>query len=253
MLKLKKLISIAFIIILFISPIAIADDKIDDETFDLTSLEASSPIDNINLLSKYALVLERSTNTVLFEKNGYDKTAMASTTKIMTAIIVLENSNLSDIVNISKKAANTGGSTLGIYSNTNMTMEALLYGLLLRSGNDCAVAIAEHISGNLENFSKLMNKKANELGLKNTNFVTPHGLDSTNHYTTAYDLATLTNYALNNEIFKKIVGTKSTTIQVGNNLKTINNTNELLRLYYWSLWSKNWFYRKCWKMPCFSM
>lgn len=218
-----------FLLIIFLIPVySIADDFDDEETDYISTLETSSNLESINLSSRYCLVLERSTNTVLFEQNGYDKTAMASTTKIMTAIIALENSNLNDIVQISSKAAHTGGSTLGLYSNTTMTMESLLYGLLLRSGNDCAVAIAEHIGGNLENFALLMNKKAKNLNLNDTNFVTPHGLDNTEHYTTAYDLAILTNYALKNEIFSKIVGTKSCTIQVGTSPRTITNTHELL-------------------------
>jgi len=95
-------------------------------------------------------------------------------------------------------------------------------------GNDCAIAIAEHISGSVENFSKLMNKKVEELNLKNTHFVTPHGLDDNNHYTTAYELALLTNYALNNKTFKEIVNTKTATIYINGNPKEISNTNELL-------------------------
>ena len=218
-----------FLLITFLLPVySTADDFVDEETDYITTLETSSNLESINLSSKYCLVLERSTNTVLFEQNGYDKTAMASTTKIMTAIIAIENSNLNDIVNISSKAANTGGSTLGISSNTTMTMESLLYGLLLRSGNDCAVAIAEHIGGSLENFALLMNKKAKDLRLSNTNFVTPHGLDSNEHYTTAYDLAILTNYALKNETFYRIVGTKSCNILVGDSSRNIANTHELL-------------------------
>lgn len=107
-------------------------------------------------------------------------------------------------------------------------METLLYGLLLRSGNDCAVAIAEYISGDLENFARKMNEKANSLNLQNTNFVTPHGLDAPNHYTTAYDLAILTNYALKNETFANIVNTKNTTINIDGYTKRITNTHELL-------------------------
>ena len=146
----------------------------------------------------------------------------------MYKIIHLENCDLQEEVHISKKAANTGGSTLGISSNSNLTMQTLLYGLLLRSGNDCAVAIAEHISGSIENFAILMNNKAKELNLVNTNFVTPHGLDAEKHYTTAYDLAILTNYALTNTSFTKIVGTKSCQITIQNSTRTIHNTNELL-------------------------
>ena len=223
-----KRISVLLLIIFLFPIFTTADDLDDEETNYISTLATSSNFESINLASKYCLVLERSTNTVLFEQSGYTKTAMASTTKIMTAIIALENSSLSDIVQISSKAAHTGGSTLGIYTDTTMTMENLLYGLLLRSGNDCAVAIAEHIGGSLEGFASLMNKKAKSLNLRNTNFVTPHGLDNEQHYTTAYDLAILTNYALKNETFNKIVGTKSCSITVGDSSKTITNTHELL-------------------------
>ena len=227
---LKKIISIFIIVIIL--PIYGFSDDINEENFEnLSTLEVSSNTNSVKLSSKYGIVFDRTSKTILFEKNAYDKTAMASTTKIMTAIVALENANLTDIVTISKKAANTGGSTLGIYTNSEMTLESLLYGLLLRSGNDCAVAIAEHISGSIENFAKSMNKKAKELNLKNTNFVTPHGLDAPNHYTTTYDLALLTDYALENETFSKIVGTYSCNISLGKSTKSIHNTNELLRLY----------------------
>ena len=153
---------------------------------------------------------------------------MASTTKILTCILALENCSLDETISVSKAASNVSGSTLGLKNNTQISMENLLYGLMLRSGNDCAVAIAEHISGSLENFSYLMNSKAFELGLLNSHFVTPHGLDDENHYTTAYDLALLTNYALKNETFKKIVSTKSKIIYLNGYSKEISNTNELL-------------------------
>ena len=224
---LKKFLSIFLIVIIL--PIYSFSDDINEENIEnINTLEVSSNANNIKISSTYGIVLDRTSKTVLFEKNAYDKTAMASTTKIMTAIIALENTQLSDIVKISKKAANTGGSTLGIYANSEMSIETLLYGLLLRSGNDCAVAIAEHIASSIEEFAKLMNLKAKELNLKNTNFVTPHGLDAPNHYTTAYDLAILTDYALKNKTFTQIVGTKSHNISIENSTKSIYNTNELL-------------------------
>lgn len=117
---------------------------------------------------------------------------------------------------------------MGLSTNDEITVENLLYGLLLKSGNDAAVALAEHIGGNLENFALMMNNKATELNLRNTNFVTPHGLDNENHYTSALDLAFLTDYALCNKIFAKIVNTKVHTILINNRPKTISNTNELL-------------------------
>lgn len=147
----------------------------------------------------------------------------------MTAIVVLENApDLSEIVIISKKAASIGGSRLGLSFNSKISVKDLLYGLLLCSGNDSAIALAEFIGGNIENFADLMNQKALALGLTSTHFVTPHGLDNDNHYTTAYELALLTKYALENEIFSKIVSTQSYSVSINGSSKTINNTNELL-------------------------
>lgn len=224
----KKILFYMVIFIISTQNIILANE-IDDDEINLDSLETSSYNFEVpKLNSKYAIVLERTTSTVLFEKNAYSQTAMASTTKIMTALVAIERSNLSDIVTISSKAANTGGSTLGINANTQYSMKTLLYGLLMRSGNDCAVAIAEYIAGNVAEFANLMNAKAKELNLQNTNFVTPHGLDATDHYTTAYDLAILTNYALQNSIFSDIVKTKNTTIDMNGYSRSINNTHELL-------------------------
>lgn len=226
--KYFKKFMIIFIIIIILPIYSFSDDINEENLENLNTLEVSSNTNSVKLSSKYGIVFDRTSKTVLFEKNAYDKTAMASTTKIMTAIIAIENANLTDIVKISKKAANTGGSTLGIYTDSQMTLESLLYGLLLRSGNDCAVAIAEYLGGDVEGFAKMMNKKAEKLNLKNTNFVTPHGLDAPNHYTTAYDLALLTDYALKNKTFTKIVSTKSTQISLRNSTKFIHNTHELL-------------------------
>lgn len=154
---------------------------------------------------------------------------MASTTKIMTAIVVLENEDeLNKKTTISSKAAGTGGSRLGLHKNDEITINDLLYGLLLCSGNDAAVALAEHISGSVEEFAKLMNEKAESLNLENSHFVTPHGLDEDEHYTTAYELAKITDYALNIDKFSQIVKTKSYSVNIDGNYKSLNNTNELL-------------------------
>lgn len=210
----KKILFIIFFINIFTYNIALASQN---STLNLPTVNSNNII-----------VLDRKTLLPLYEKNAYQKTAMASTTKILTCIIALENSKKTDIVTVSKKASSVSGSCLGLNSNTKITMNDLLYGLMLRSGNDCAVAIAEHISDSIEDFSILMNQKAFELGLFNSNFVTPHGLDNENHYTTAYDLALLTNYALKNPDFKKIVSTKKATISYNNSIAEISNTNELL-------------------------
>ena len=149
----------------------------------------SKTIDYLNTRS--CIVLDRLSKKILYGKNEYNKVKMASTTKIMTATIIIENCNLEETVEVSKKAANTGGSRLGLKTGDKITIKDLLYGLMLRSGNDAAVALAEVCAGSIVDFSNLMNKKANELGLVNTHFESPHGLDSDGHYTTAYELALL--------------------------------------------------------------
>lgn len=154
---------------------------------------------------------------------------MASTTKILTAIITIEKcENLNQEITIESKAANVGGSKLGVKVGDKLTINDLLYGLLLRSGNDTAVALALHVGGSIEGFAKLMNEKAEELNLKNSHFVTPHGLDDPLHYTTAVELAKLTDYALKNTKFVEIVRTKNATININGTPREINNTNEVL-------------------------
>lgn len=209
-------------------------DDIDNEIIDVnsdilscsTTCESEIKLPDTN--SRACVVVDRNTNTILYGKNENQERKMASTTKIMTATIIIENCNLNDTVEISKKAAGTGGSRLGLKTGDKITIRDLLYGLMLRSGNDAAVALAEYAGGSIDGFAKLMNKKASELGLINTHFETPHGLDSDGHYTTAYELALLSNYALNNTTFAQIVGTKEYTITINESTKKISNTNELL-------------------------
>ena len=183
---------------------------------------------DLSINARSYVVLDRKSKKVLIGENEYTKAKMASTTKIMTATIILENCNLDDIVTISKKSANTGGSRLGLKTNDKISVLNLLYGLLLCSGNDAAVALAEYCSDSIPEFCNLMNQKAIELGLTNSHFETPHGLDSDGHYTTAYELALITDYALKNSTFVKIVNTKNHTIQINNYPKNLSNTNELL-------------------------
>lgn len=183
---------------------------------------------DFTLNARSAIILDRTSKNILYGKNEYRKVKMASTTKIMTAIVILENCDLSQTVQVSKKAAGTGGSRLGLKANDKITVNDLLYGLLLCSGNDAAVCLAEVCSGSVKDFSDLMNSKAEELGLKNSHFETPHGLDSDEHYTTAYELALLADYALQNSTFRKIVGTKTYTVTINGYPKNLSNTNELL-------------------------
>ena len=230
-------IILLFSIFIFISSYVFADDLSPlEDTFDISeivgdleSIETNSALDQLPIINSRAYaVIDRASNTLLIRKNENQKKKMASTTKIMTALIVIEHSNLSDTIEVSKKAANTGGSRLGLKSGDKITVYDLLYGLMMRSGNDAAVALAEYVAGSISNFANLMNEKAKLLGLSSTHFVTPHGLDEDEHYTTAYELAILSNYAMNNEIFARIVGTKNYTITINGYPKTLTNTNELL-------------------------
>lgn len=190
--------------------------------------DTENNIEDIDINSRSCVVLDRKSKTILFGKNENKQVKMASTTKIMTAIVIIENYDLNKEITVSKKAAGTGGSRLGLRTGDKITVHDLLYGLLLRSGNDAAVALAETVGGSIEGFAELMNQKAKELNLKNTHFESPHGLDSDGHYTTAYELALITDYALQNSTFAKIVGTKNYTITINDYPKALTNTNELL-------------------------
>lgn len=227
----KKILATVIMVMMVLNVTAIADDKIEEKN----NKEAKNVIEttaNVSeepkIDSRAAVVIDRKSKTILYGKNEDIKKAMASTTKIMTAMVVIQNTNLDNIVEVSKKAAGTGGSRLGLKTGDKISVKDLLYGLLLRSGNDAAVALAEYVGGNIEGFAQLMNQNAEELNLNNTHFVTPHGLDQQEHYTTAYELAILTDYALNNQVFAQIVNTKTYTININGYSKTLNNTNELL-------------------------
>lgn len=235
---------IAFLIIIQIPIINFAVDEEDYEELDYVWLEeevnkakeAQSP----TIYSRNAVVYDRTSKTVIWGKDEDKEVPMASTTKIMTAIVMLENiTNLKEKVTVEKKAASIGGSRLGLKTGDEITYEDLLYGLLLCSGNDAATQIAISVGGNVEGFAEMMNKKAEELGLEQSHFVTPHGLDNEEHYTTAYELAVMADYALNIEEFAKVVSTKSYTVTINGYSKTINNTNELLRILRRRKWRKN--------------
>ena len=154
-------------------------------------------------------VIETNSGRILYETNGDLRLPMASTTKILTAITVLEVcSNLNEEVEISHESVGVEGSSVYLKEGEKYTLEDLLYGLMLRSGNDCAVALAIHCEGSLEEFSSKMNEVAQKAGALNSRFSNPHGLPSKNHYTTARDLCYITRYAMKNPIFQKIVSTK---------------------------------------------
>ena len=205
------------------------DDELSIEEIQNEIVQTSAKeFSNLNINSKSAIVIDRESKRILYSKNINEKCAMASTTKIMTCIIALESAKLDEIIIVSKEAAMVGGSTIGLSTGDKITMIDLIYGLMLCSGNDAAMQIAITLGNDTEGFSKIMNKKAKEIGLINTNFVTPHGLDDINHYTTAFELAILTDYALTNKQFAQIVNTKSKNITINGKTVNISNTNELL-------------------------
>ena len=233
----RKIMKIIFTIIIMFTILVFptyADDSNEleeviiqeNERNEIEAATSSKTKPTIN--SRRYAILDRASGRCVYGKDENKQTAMASTTKIMSIIIVVENCNLKDNVTITAKAAGTGGSRLGLHIDDQITVNDLLYGLMLRSGNDAAVALAIHTAGSVEKFANLMNQKAEELGLTNTHFVTPHGLDDSEHYTTAYELAKITDYALKNETIEKIVKTKTTTIYINGNPMQISNTNELL-------------------------
>lgn len=196
--------------------------------FSNISIDVSA--EEIYSCAKGMVVLEGNTNTVLYSQNAHEKLPMASTTKIITAILAIENTeDLDAKIKISDKAIGIEGTSIYLKSGEELSMRDLLYGLILASGNDCAVAIAESF-GSEEIFVEMMNEFAIRLNLKNTHFDNPHGLDSDNHYTSAYDLAVMTSYALKNNTFREIVSTERMVIPANEiyQARYLKNKNKLL-------------------------
>ncbi len=199
----------------------------------------------LSVSAKGAALYSPDTKSFLYEKNGDTRYPMASTTKIMTALVAAEEGELSEKIRIPKEAVGIEGSSLYLREGESFTLEELLYGLMLRSANDAAAAIALTVSGSIAAFAEKMNEKATALGLTNTNFENPHGLDSEHHYTTAKDLARLGAAALENETVKKIAATYKTTIGEGDSARLIVNHNKLLRSYEGAIGLKTGFTKKC--------
>lgn len=190
--------------------------------------DAKAADNRLSINAKAFVLMDPISGRILLEKNSQDKMAMASTTKIMTAIIALEKGDLRSLIKVSPRAVSIGGSSFYLRPGEVLTLEDMLYGLLLPSGNDAAVAIAEHIGGTEEKFVKMMNQKALELGALDTHFANPHGLDHPEHYTTARDLAIISRYAWKHNKFREIVQTKTKDIKYGDFTRQISSTNRLL-------------------------
>ena len=181
--------------------------------------------------SRGAVCIEWTTKKVLYGEGENNKTFPASTTKILTALVVLENLQLNQKIKIPKEAVGIEGSSLYLREGEMLTVEDLLYGMMLRSGNDAAVALAIAVSGNITDFAKKMNEMAVDCGAVNSNFENPHGLHHPNHYTTAYDLALITAEAMKNQYFRTIISMQKARIGEGESARVIANKNKMLHLY----------------------
>jgi D-alanyl-D-alanine carboxypeptidase (penicillin-binding protein 5/6) len=180
-----------------------------------------------------AALMDGGSGRLLFEQNSREKLPMASTTKIMTAIVALEHGELDEKVIVAPEASGVEGSSIWLSPGESHTLEDLLYGLMLRSGNDAATAIAIHIGGSVEGFARLMNQTARKIGAVDTNFMNPHGLHEENHYTTAYDLALIASYGMKKPGFEAIVSTKHHTIPWEGHKwdRALRNKNKILWSY----------------------
>jgi D-alanyl-D-alanine carboxypeptidase (penicillin-binding protein 5/6) len=181
-----------------------------------------------------AALIDVDSGRILYQKNGSKKMRIASLTKTMTAIVAIESANLQDVVTVPPEAVGVDGSSIYLKRGEKLTLEELLYGLMLRSGNDAAVAIALHVGGSIPGFAFLMNEKAAMIGMTHTNFTNPHGLDDSNmHYSTAEDMVKLSAYALKNPVFRQIVSTKVKNISWEGEKwdRRLQNKNKLLHMY----------------------
>lgn len=197
----------------------------------LAGIPAYAAPENVSAVS--AIVIEAQTGTVLWEHNSREKRAMASTTKIMTALLTIEAGDLDREFTVDPLAIMVEGTSMGLREGDRVSRRDLLYGILLPSGNDAANAAAVSVSGSMTAFVKLMNSRARELGLNDTHFATPSGLDADGHYTTACDLARLAAYALRDDTFREIVGCASADVEFGNPpyKRTLYNSNKMLKRY----------------------
>ncbi|MDD3346291.1 D-alanyl-D-alanine carboxypeptidase family protein [Oscillibacter sp.] len=181
-------------------------------------------VEAVSTSATSAILMDVDSGRVLYEQNADAKMLIASTTKILTALVAIREGNLSDVVTIKREVMLTEGSSMYLQEGEQVTLETLLYGLLLCSGNDAAVAIADHVGGSQEGFVKMMNETARDLGMASSSFANPNGLDDENHYSTARDMARLAQAAVENETLMRIASTRS--VSIGG--RTMTNHNKLL-------------------------
>ena len=199
------------------------------------------------LSARAAVLIEASSGQVLMETSAHERLPMASTTKIMTALVALEHAELDRQVKISADAVGVEGSSVYLKADEILTMEQLLCALLLESANDAAAAIAIEIAGDIESFAEMMNETAQKIGLADTHFTNPHGLDNAEHYSSAYDLAMLARYALQNPDFARIVSTYKTNIPLNGDegIRVLINHNKMLKYYDGAIGVKTGYTKRC--------
>lgn len=202
-------------------------DIIEEDSIDIVSEEVNIKAP-LRVSARCAIAIDAESREVLWNQNGYEIVPMASTTKILTSLIAINYGNLEKKVTISKKASSIRGSTVGYAAGEEISMRELLFGLMFRSGNDAAIAIAEEIGGSIEGFSNIMNDYAKSLGIINSHFESPHGLDSQKHYSSAYDLAILTSKAMEYKDFREFVGEKIIYKDKYNFTRDYQNINKIL-------------------------
>jgi D-alanyl-D-alanine carboxypeptidase (penicillin-binding protein 5/6) len=214
-----------------LDPVAQPEASFTVEAADLGEFDDSPP----SIDSPAAIVVHMDTGKVLYEWDAYERRRMASTTKIMTAVLVLENMDLDTVLTASANAAATIEPKYWLHEGDSLTTEEFLYAMMLRSANAAAVVLAEGCAGSVDAFVEMMNEKARELGMMDTHFANPNGLDAEGHYSTCADMATLARYAMQNETFRKIVSTEEYTVQIPGRSSTLTfeNTNKLLGTVGW--------------------
>ncbi|MDU2672610.1 MAG: D-alanyl-D-alanine carboxypeptidase family protein [Clostridium sp.] len=204
------------------------DEIIITEDREINDVDNTLVLDKLRVNARNAIAIDGTTRQILYEQNCYEVVPMASTTKILTALVALNESDLNRELTVTKNAASIRGSKVGYKAGENIKLRELLYGLMLKSGNDAAITIAEGLGGSIENFSKIMNHYATSLGLTTSHFETPHGLDSQKHYSSAYDLAILTAKAMENDTFREICGEKLITQDKYDFTREYQNINKIL-------------------------
>ena len=205
------------------------------------------PTNTQSLSSKSVTLMDMDNNRVLYSYNESDKRLIASISKIMTAIVAINNSNIKDVLTIDNNVLKSYGSGIYVEVGEKISLENLLYGLMLRSGNDAAISIANYVGGSMDGFVKLMNETANSIGMKNTTFINSSGLeenDGNGNMSTSYDMALLMSYAMKNNVFKKIVGTEKRLVKTNYKTYIWYNKNKLLKSYKYCTGGKTGFTKK---------